>query len=53
MNKNLRKILHWVKNHFFQKIETVYALNVRFKTLDADISLLKYPSDVKSKRKES
>ena len=42
-----------MKNHFFQKNEIVDALNMRFKILDADMSSLKYPSDIRSERKES
>ena len=38
---------------FFQKKEIVDALNVRFKTFDADMYPLKNPSDIRSERKES
>ena len=38
---------------FFPKYVTVDALNVRFKTLDADMSPLKCLSDIRSERKGS
>ena len=43
-----------MKNHSFQKKkknEIMKGLNMRFKILDADMSPLKYSSDIRSERK--
>ena len=51
MHKKLRKTLHRRKNNFSPKNEIVDALNTSIKTLDADMSSLKYPLDIRSERK--
>ena len=53
MHKKLRKTLHRRKNNFSPKNEIVDALNMRFKTLNADMFPLKYTWDIRSERKEN